>query len=540
MQRNRRGLFDYLADRSDRSNGPKCGQEYKSKFRSLIFGLNDKKNDSLRFGVLSGQVTSSVLVRMSNEDMANEELRNLAQDVREQGIRDSVIEDIDLSAYVKKTHKGEVMLGDTRPSADDDTRRITGSNNSSSGTRKTTTATTSSSSSSVSRRASESATSSMATTPITATFAESDRKRMDQHDNNDPLSKFDKVFDRFEALDSSKTSKNESDTTSASVAGSSSLDVKSTSYSSGGGGGNRSSGNSKSQNGKVLPTIWQGRLFMPDVADLQCTASQVAGQSQLDRVAWDNLLPTALSVDGRIHVGRTDDYLRQIIQSSTSKQLLLVRFNPPHAKEHASAYQTLWSYFNTRHRYGVVGYTLSSVKDMYIVPISTTQAVLPSFMNLLDYRPDTASSNKHYLLGVIVWNQPKSTTAAAASSSSSSTATSYHKQSGHRQRKPRSTTPPLPPPLPSTSSSLSIMTKNTANTAAAVTATATADSSNNGNLGTNGLLSPNTSVAQLLAQLNYPASTATATTTATSSLLNNECYSKSICNCSSNCTIICH
>ncbi|RKP26116.1 transcription elongation factor S-II, partial [Syncephalis pseudoplumigaleata] len=87
-------LFAYLADRSDRGQGPRCGQEYKSKFRSLMFSLNDKKNDTLRFRVLSGQVTSQALVRMSNEDMANEELRSLAQDVREQGIRDSVIEDI--------------------------------------------------------------------------------------------------------------------------------------------------------------------------------------------------------------------------------------------------------------------------------------------------------------------------------------------------------------------------------------------------------------------------------------------------------------
>ncbi|KAI9592061.1 transcription elongation factor S-II, partial [Syncephalis fuscata] len=87
-------LFHYLADRSDRVGHGRCGQDYKNKYRSLIFSLNDKKNNSLRFRVLSGQVTSSVLVRMSNEDMANEELRNLAQDVREQGIRDSIIEDI--------------------------------------------------------------------------------------------------------------------------------------------------------------------------------------------------------------------------------------------------------------------------------------------------------------------------------------------------------------------------------------------------------------------------------------------------------------
>ncbi|RKP07066.1 transcription elongation factor S-II, partial [Thamnocephalis sphaerospora] len=87
-------LFLHLSVRDGRSGTRRCGTEYKSKFRSLMFNLNDKKNDSLRFRVLAGQVTPRVLVRMSNEDMANEELRTIAEDVRKRSIRDSVIADV--------------------------------------------------------------------------------------------------------------------------------------------------------------------------------------------------------------------------------------------------------------------------------------------------------------------------------------------------------------------------------------------------------------------------------------------------------------
>ncbi|RKP06626.1 hypothetical protein THASP1DRAFT_31556, partial [Thamnocephalis sphaerospora] len=163
-------------------------------------------------------------------------------------------------------------------------------------------------------------------------------------------------------------------------------------------------------------TIWTGRLFMPDVADLRCSAEQIAGETRLDARAWEDLLPAALSIDGRIPVVRTAEYLRQQL-SSSSKQLLAVRFSSADARD-AAHLHSLWTYFHTRERYGVVGYTLPSVKDMYIVPLPASRS-MPEFIASLPNDFANAPPDRDMLLGIIVWNRPRSAPASSSSSSSS-------------------------------------------------------------------------------------------------------------------------
>lgn len=97
----------------------RCGQKYRSKYRSLQFNLKDPKNDSLRQHLLSGEISPVNLVQLSPQEMANEEVAQEIRRVRQQSIREAVIEEGAIeSGFVKKTHKGEEVLTSSKASDD--------------------------------------------------------------------------------------------------------------------------------------------------------------------------------------------------------------------------------------------------------------------------------------------------------------------------------------------------------------------------------------------------------------------------------------
>ncbi|KAG9290957.1 hypothetical protein G9A89_011107 [Geosiphon pyriformis] len=87
-----------------------CEQPYKSKFRSLHTNLKDKKNDGLRMRVIKGEIPAGKLVKMSSEDLANPELKELAEQVRRESIHKSVLLVAADEPRIKKTHKGDIMI----------------------------------------------------------------------------------------------------------------------------------------------------------------------------------------------------------------------------------------------------------------------------------------------------------------------------------------------------------------------------------------------------------------------------------------------
>lgn len=60
----------------------------------------------------------------------------------------------------------------------------------------------------------------------------------------------------------------------------------------------------------------------------------------------------------------------------------MVRFHPA-TEEEEVAYVSLFSYFSSRSRFGVVANSNRNVKDMYLVPISAKEAI-PSILQPLD------------------------------------------------------------------------------------------------------------------------------------------------------------
>lgn len=66
------------------------GGPYKTKYRALSFNLKDAKNGKLREAVLARELLPSVLVDMSSEQLANEELKKTREKVQEKMTRDAM------------------------------------------------------------------------------------------------------------------------------------------------------------------------------------------------------------------------------------------------------------------------------------------------------------------------------------------------------------------------------------------------------------------------------------------------------------------
>lgn len=66
------------------------GASYKSKYRNISFNLKDKKNGKLRMAVLHRHIPPGELLDLSNEELANDELKKTREEVHEKMTRDAM------------------------------------------------------------------------------------------------------------------------------------------------------------------------------------------------------------------------------------------------------------------------------------------------------------------------------------------------------------------------------------------------------------------------------------------------------------------
>ncbi len=66
------------------------GPPYKNKYRSISFNLKDAKNQKLRDSVLKRELPPSRLIEMSNQELANDELKKTREKVHERMTRDAM------------------------------------------------------------------------------------------------------------------------------------------------------------------------------------------------------------------------------------------------------------------------------------------------------------------------------------------------------------------------------------------------------------------------------------------------------------------
>ncbi|CAL8325239.1 unnamed protein product [Merluccius merluccius] len=145
--------------------------------------------------------------------------------------------------------------------------------------------------------------------------------------------------------------------------------------------------------------LWKGFLNMLSVAKFMTKGYVVSGSGEILKAE----LPDTIQIGGRILPQTVWDYVERV-KTSVTKELCVVRFHPA-TEEEEVAYVSLFSYFSSRRRFGVVANSSRNVKDMYLVPISAREAV-PSILQPIE-GAGLEKNRPNLLLGLAIVQKPK-------------------------------------------------------------------------------------------------------------------------------------
>ena len=131
--------------------------------------------------------------------------------------------------------------------------------------------------------------------------------------------------------------------------------------------------------------VWKGKMSMLGVAEFTGVAKHVAGANLSATFPWSQLIPSTLSIEGRIDIERATEYLCGLRFSQTN-DVSVVAVIPTDDPESRSQFDKLFNYFTERKRYGVIGKSsVAAVKDIYLVPLEAGMTKKPEFIELLQY-----------------------------------------------------------------------------------------------------------------------------------------------------------
>ncbi|KAM6147526.1 LOW QUALITY PROTEIN: death-inducer obliterator 1-like [Erethizon dorsatum] len=148
-----------------------------------------------------------------------------------------------------------------------------------------------------------------------------------------------------------------------------------------------------------LTSIWKGLINMQSVGKFVTKAYPASGSC----VCLSEDLPDTMHVGGRIAPKTVWDYVGKL-QSSVSKELCLIRFQPA-TREEEGAYTSLSSYFSGCGRFGVVTNTHGRVRDLYLIPLRAEDAVPPALLPFAG--PGLESPRPNLLLGLVISEKQK-------------------------------------------------------------------------------------------------------------------------------------
>lgn len=356
------------------------GHRYKNKYRSLMFNLKDPRNKVLFRHVLSGEIGVDRLVRMTPEQLASPELATWREQETKHTLEMIKLNQEEINAtkaHIKKTHKGEVEIDD------DDLSTLENSIKANAELK-------------VEKGLPDSNTSSS-----TLLLDTTDEHRIHLFDLNcrictgkmappgepprretpSPLVSTTSIVQAV--AESSMPSPTPMEiVTSANSPDSATVSQPPVSP----------SVLNKTQ--KKVPAVWKGFVMMQSVAKFGTSAYRVSGSCD-DLL---HLLPDTLHVQGRIAHEQVWDYLVQL-KGSTSREVCVIRYEASSDDEKLS-YVSLYSYFYSRKRCGVVSNCYTGVKDMYLVPLASHQPIPPELLPFDG--PGLDEPRPHMLLGVIV------------------------------------------------------------------------------------------------------------------------------------------
>uniref|UniRef100_A0A8C8D905 TFIIS central domain-containing protein n=1 Tax=Oncorhynchus tshawytscha TaxID=74940 RepID=A0A8C8D905_ONCTS len=145
--------------------------------------------------------------------------------------------------------------------------------------------------------------------------------------------------------------------------------------------------------------VWKGFLNMISVAKFVTKGYLVSGPSEYLKED----LPDTIQLGGRIMPQTVWDYIGRV-KTSVTKELCVIRFHPA-TEEEEVAYVSLFSYFSSRRRFGVVANNSRSIKDIYLIPLSAKESI-PS--KLQPFEGSGFEKNRpNLLLGLVICQKPK-------------------------------------------------------------------------------------------------------------------------------------
>ncbi|KAK7929095.1 hypothetical protein WMY93_005490 [Mugilogobius chulae] len=145
--------------------------------------------------------------------------------------------------------------------------------------------------------------------------------------------------------------------------------------------------------------VWKGFLNMLNIAKFVTKGYLVLGPAEHLKVD----LPDTIQIGGRILPKTVWDYAEKL-KTSVTKELCVIRFQPATDEEEV-AYVSLFSYFSSRGRFGVVANNNRSIKDMYLFPLSAKEAV-PDLIQPLE-GPGFEKNRPNLLLGLAIVQKTK-------------------------------------------------------------------------------------------------------------------------------------
>ncbi len=385
------------------------GQKYKDKYRTIAFNLKDSKNPLLRKRVLDGELLPRDLVKMASEDMANPEVKALAEAVRVEGLKQSVLVQ-ETGPRIRRTHKGEELVevagntGSTAVEASSTPFPV-----------------------STPLKEPEEAIPAKSGDGSNASAFEGRhfRKSSGQAPANSPSFDIKNVWSNIDSpKESSKAasppatnqndySKRASDRFDVDTMDAMDADLHSMIDDEGNNTPPYSPSyylapadtetlNSKDED-LPLRVVWEGELVMQNVTKFNAKANLVGGPD--DTVSWGEIfVRSSLMVEGRIAIPEATKYLTHQ-RFSNSKTVLAVSFTADAAN--LDAFDTLYNYFEKRQRYGVIKSGSSRVRDAYMIPLSP-EAPVPEYVELMDKHHIKPDRKTKLLLGVMVINKSSS------------------------------------------------------------------------------------------------------------------------------------
>jgi len=375
---------------------------YGEKFRSLKFNL--KKNQALLQEILNGELSPDLLVDMSSEEMANEELQKERAKIKEAADKQAVLVHEEGPRY-RKTHKGDELIEQdvTKPidvSFQAPVRRRT-----------------------LDQDASGTPGSPLVQSPSATTELPEDFDRPGLAiDTNAPSSKasnfnIQQVFKNVRSPDMeggplrkrqrrSSALKEPESAVKHDAAEDAEMDHLL---------------RDDDDDNAVSPTTidpasgWRGRFTMGTQGAFHAVGIHCGGGAIGLKVSYADLLGSNPDINGRIAIPRANSYLEDLRHSST-QDVCVLRLQPLNTEVDRKGYTGIFDYLRSKDRWGVnVKPAHELVKDLYVVPVDN-DAQLPGFMHQLE--PNTSMEEERpfdrELLLVIVARTKKPATAQNA------------------------------------------------------------------------------------------------------------------------------